>query len=504
MGGRALDFIFVYYCLSMLALLAFSAYRLWHARGAGGLALLAAQIAALVFTLLLAGGGSQRDPFAFFLAFAAGVAAPAAAAALDIRNLAKKVKSRMSLSVGAFLYRDDRAESVRIVRKEKYVDAVLRPRAGNFPVSSIIDEISVERADTARNIQKQLEAADKQFAESDLDAAFATYQAIERIFRRSPSLYHNMGNICYIKGDFEGAAQLYARGIERAGANRPQADGVGDAADKEARDKLSQICFNLGNALFLCGKYGKALDAYKKSIEANPGNDDAYFNLSFCHAVDFAETGDTPSAAEAFARIIEDVPDNLHAWSHYGKCLMKMGEAARAAECFRKVVSDDAASPEGWYWLGLASDALGLPGEAIQAYKTAIEHKHDLIGAYNNLGILLSTVGRQGEALATLREALRLKPADAEILFNIGLVLHQSGKHDEALGELLSADRLNPDDESVLYMIAVVLAALDNRAESAAYLARAVQRDKRARARAKKEPAFAKYAEHPDFAGILS
>ena len=491
----------------MLAMLAYSAYRLIHTRDARSLSLLMAQLAALTFLLFQAANGHQRDLLASLVTFAAGIAAPATSAALDARKLARKLKSRLSVSVGAFLYRDDRAEAVNIVRKEKFVDAILRPRANNFPISSIIDEISVERADTTRNIQKQLEAADKQFAESDLDAAFATYQAIERIFNRSPSLCYNMGNISYIKGDFEGAAQLYSRGAERISAmDFTQRD---DADSMDAQEKLAQISFNLGNALFMCGKYGKALDAYKKSIEANPGggggsDGDAYFNLSFCHAMDFAATGDLPSAAEAFAKIIEDVPDNLHAWHQYGKCLMKMGDAARAAECFRKVVSDDAASHDGWYMLGIAYDMLGSTDDAIHAYMAAIEHKRDLAGAYNNLGVLLSTVGRQGEGLAMLREALRLKPGDTEVQFNIGLILHQSGRHDEALSEFLSADRLNPEDGSVLYMIAVVLADLDNRTESAAYLARAIQQNHTARLRAKSDPSFEKYAGHQDFSGLLT
>jgi tetratricopeptide (TPR) repeat protein len=489
-------FLYFFLQLTLILLLVYTLYRLYYVRKAGGLILAAVQFAVIAFMLFSYGDGLYAEPFVAPLALLLGVAAPCAFLSADALSLRSKIKKRTALRLAQFLYQDDMDEAAKIVRKEKFVDNIIRPISNNFPIEDILKEIRVERADTSRNIMRQLESASKKYEEGSLDGAYDTYRLIEKIFDRSPSLYFNMGNIDYMRSDFEGAARCYKRGADCARDKEFSGDEIGE--------KLGLICYNMGNAHFMAKKYSKAIEAYISAIDEYPANEDAYFNLSFCHAMDYEDTGNLDEASRAFRKLVEDMPENIHAWLHFGKCLLKMGEVDQAIECFLRTVSDDTTFYEGWYRLAVAYDERGMADEAVGAYYTAIRIKPDFTDAYNNLGVLLSTTGRHGEALKVLRNALRLNPSDSELIFNIGLTQYQSGKYEEALKEFLSADILSPDDATVMYMIASCLINLDNAGEAMGYLSRAVKKDPQIRAKASKDEIFQKFIHRQEYSKLFA
>ena len=491
-----MDFIFIFLLFIILAGLCYSIYRLYQLRNVVNLAFTAVQAAVVAFLLLAYDGGVYREPFVVFSIFLLGVAAPAVFIYLDIKTLRVKVRDRFGMSLSKFLYRNDRNERLKIVDKEKYVDHILRPRAESFTVEAVMGEIRVERADTSKNIQKQLETAAKKYEDEDYEGAYAIYQIIEKFFNRSPSLYFNIGNIDYDRGKFDEAARSYRRGAECAGYK--------DFEDDDMSEKLGKIYFNLGNAYFMHKKYARAIEAYKVAAETYPANADALYNLSFCHAIDFEETGDTEKAVAAFRQLIEDMPDNLHAWFHYGKCLLNMKNTQQAIECLLRVVHEELFFYEAWYFLAIAYDEAGQVADAVKAYYSSIQIKPDFIDAYNNLGVLLSTVGRHGEALKVLKSALRIKPGDTELIYNMGITQYESGKYEDALNDFLTCEKLRPDDGEVLYITAVIYMKTGRPKESMLYLEKAVLKDPAYGARASKENVFQKYIGLSEYAGLFT
>jgi len=491
-----LNLLFFFLLLVMLAALCYSVYRLFHLRTVANLTLAAAQVAVVAFLLFSYEGGVYNEPFVILIAFIIGVSAPLVFLYLDLTVLRSKLKGRFGLSISQFIYMDDRDEMQKVIEKERYIDRILRPRTDSFPIDDIINEIRVERADTSKNIQKQLEAAAKKYEEGDYAGAMAAYLIIEKVFNRSPSLYFNIGNIDYDGGNFESASKNFRRGAECAGHKEFEHDDMSE--------KLGSIYYNLGNAYFHQKKYARATEAYKIASGAYPSNPDALYNLSFCHAMDFEETGDMEKACEAFNSIIDDMPENLQAWFHYGKCLLKMKNTRQAIECFQKVVDEDIMFYEAWYRLAIAYDEDGMIADAVKAYYTSIQIKPDFIDAYNNLGVLLSTVGRHGEALRVLKSALRIKPGDTELIYNIGMIQYETGKYDEALGEFLTCERLRPDDEAVLLMISILYMNTGKPQESMGYLEKAVRKDPSIGARASKEGVFQQYVGSEEYGRLFT
>jgi len=482
-----LDLLFLFLLLVQSAGFCYIIYRLYQRRTVATLALAAGQIAVAAFLIFSYNQGVYREPFVIFTAFVVGVSAPFTLFYLDVAALRKKIKDRFGISLTCFLYQNDHDELLKNNVKTKYVDDVLQPRAESIQADDVMGEIRVERADTSKNIQRQLEAASKKYDEEDYAGAYSAYQIIEKVFNRSPSLYMNIGNVEYDRGDFEAAAKNYARGIECAGHKDFEHDDMSEI--------LGNLYYNLGNACFLSQKYARAIEAYKSARELLKDYSNALFNLSFCHAMDFEETGDTDKAIDAFIRLVEDMPGNVHAWFQYGKCLLKINNIPQAIECFKKVVGEDITFYEAWYYLAIAYDESGMVNDAVRAYYTSIQIKKDFVDAYNNLGVLLSITGRHGEALKVLKTAIRIKPGDTELIYNIGLTQYALGRHEEALDEFLACEKLRPDDGSVFYMISLVYMHLGKPQESLEYLEKAIAKEPSLSIRASKESVFKQYIE---------
>jgi len=479
----------------MVAGLIYSGYRLYQLRSAASLAFTAGQAAVVTFLVFSYRGGVYREPFVMLTAFAVGVFVPLVFLYADLAVLRKKIKARFGLSLTRFVFRDDQIEVVSAMEKDRFIDGILRPRADSFPIDEIMGEIRVERADTSKNIQKQLEAASKKYDEGEYEAALGAYLTIEKVFNRSQSLYLNIGNVEYDRGGYEAAAGYYRRGAECAVYREFEHDDMSE--------KLGAINYNLGNACFHQRKYGRAIEAYKSASELYSAGGDALYNLSFCHAMDFEDTGDTEKAVEAFKALVEDMPDNLHAWFHYGKCLLKMKLPRQAIECFQKVVGEDVMFYEAWYRLAMAYDGSGMVADAVKAYYTSIQIKPDFIDSYNDLGVLLSTAGRHGEALRVLKSGLRIKPGDAELIYNIGMTLYESGKYEEALAEFKTCERFRPDDGAVLYMLALIFMNLGQPEDAMGYLEKAVQKDPAAGARAARDGVFGEYVGSEEYGRLF-
>jgi tetratricopeptide (TPR) repeat protein len=104
------------------------------------------------------------------------------------------------------------------------------------------------------------------------------------------------GNESYREGKYEEAAKHYRSAeIDRPGSpvaaynlgtalvtgkNYDEAlPKLGEAASKLAGPEQSKALYNIGNGLFGAGKFEEAIGAYKKTLEVNPNDRDAKYNL---------------------------------------------------------------------------------------------------------------------------------------------------------------------------------------------------------------------------------
>jgi len=106
------------------------------------------------------------------------------------------------------------------------------------------------------------------------------------------------GRAAYAKGDYTGAATTYSAAMREAG-ERPEllsALGASQVAQGDflgAADTLgkvqggdpkveAQAAYNRGNALFRLGQYADAAESYRRTLQLDPNDGDAQFNLGLC------------------------------------------------------------------------------------------------------------------------------------------------------------------------------------------------------------------------------
>ena len=156
------------------------------------------------------------------------------------------------------------------------------------------------------------------------------------------------------------------------------------------------IHFNSGVDLYHQRDYAKAIQAYQKVIEIDPGYAEAYNNLGII----YQEAGDFDRALSAYQKAIEINPK-------YEKALNN---------------------------LGILLYLKGRYEESIRAFQKALTLNANNIESHTNLGILFKKQGQVDQAIESYHRALAINPLHGEAHYNMGLLYEQLGNMEMAIG----------------------------------------------------------------------
>ena len=143
------------------------------------------------------------------------------------------------------------------------------------------------------------------------------------------------------------------------------------------------------------GKINESLITIKKSIQLEPNDSNAHYNLGvilqILRRLDEAEV--------SFRQTIKLKPDYIEALNNLGIILKEHRKLDEAENNFRKI----------------------------------IELKPSFAEAHNNLGVTMKELGRIEESEPCYRKAIRLNPNYAEAYINLGITLEHLGRLEEAM-----------------------------------------------------------------------
>lgn len=124
-------------------------------------------------------------------------------------------------------------------------------------------------------------------SERDWDKAIEESQAaVRNIFYRTPEMaYNNIGWAYYNKGDYERAVEHYKKAVQ-------------------ANYNFSLAHYNMGLAYEKADRLREAIESYRAAVTVSPAYIDAYFNLGMA----LAKSKDRDAAAKAFEKVIELAP----------------------------------------------------------------------------------------------------------------------------------------------------------------------------------------------------
>ncbi len=274
-----------------------------------------------------------------------------------------------------------------------------------------------------------------------------------------------------------------------------------DASDAAAMHLLGLVELQEGNI-------AQAIDWLGKSVQREPRNAAAFFNLGQCllSASQFVHAGkaferclqlgmDTPGVRLGMARSVgpqgqfEPALQHLEvalanvdalppseaslAWMHRGMTLGALGRTQEAVESFGQAVRMNPQLAQAYFGMGTALRSLGMRDAAEKALEQAIAIDDSIAPAHLMLGMLLGERYQHEKALACYDRALALAPKLADAHYGRGLVWQAQGEYGLAGRAFTEALAINPDHVHSLHAMANALIVTRQFALASQMLARA-------------------------------
>jgi tetratricopeptide (TPR) repeat protein len=162
----------------------------------------------------------------------------------------------------------------------------------------------------------------------------------------------------------------------------------------------------LGNALFAREAIGEAVDAYRRSVAANPKDEEAWNNLGFAYYT----AAENDLAIECFGRAVEVNPKYKHAWYNLAYTFQTIDLLEDAIKAYDRTLECDPNDEVAWNNRGNAEYNLGRYEASIPYFERAVELVPDYDIAWNNIGNALNKAGRHPEAVPFHERALKANP----------------------------------------------------------------------------------------------
>jgi Flp pilus assembly protein TadD len=225
------------------------------------------------------------------------------------------------------------------------------------------------------------------------------------------------------------------------------------------------------------GWYDQAEAEYRRAIELEPGNSDAYRRLGMA-----CERNNQPDEAlAAYRRAVELEPGYYRNYSELGAFHNKHANYDEAVTHFRRAVELVPDEPDVHFALGSAYKSLGRFAAAENELRLAIRLGESPT-ALHTLGLVLMYQGRDHDAIPYLLRALSVGPERYLLWMNVGIAYRrvnltaESERANRRGLELAEAEmRKNPRSGYVRSFLAYLCARLGDRRRAESEIAQALQ-----------------------------
>ena len=167
------------------------------------------------------------------------------------------------------------------------------------------------------------------------------------------------------------------------------------------------------------GRINESLIITKKSLQLDPQDTGAHFNLS----VLLQALGSLEEAEISYRKTIELKPDYTDAYYNLSVLLLAQGKLEEAESKCKQALELKPDFAKAHNNLGVVLQALGRLEEAEVSYRKAIELKPDYDGAHNNLGVMLQKYGKSIEACSAFIQAINLNPDFTDAYANLSIAI---------------------------------------------------------------------------------
>jgi len=185
------------------------------------------------------------------------------------------------------------------------------------------------------------------------------------------------------------------------------------------------------------GLFDVSVQRIEKAANEHPDDSDLRLLVGVLAVID----GRTEAAERAFKRAVELEPRNTEAYEHLARLYAMRGRLGEAVRNYEVAVAANPDDAHLYHFLGVLHQFAGSLNHAAENYDRAVRLAPDLAEAKNNLAYLLAEAGKdldRAEQLA--REAREQLGGNASVADTLGWVLVKRGETNEAISVLKEAE----------------------------------------------------------------
>ncbi len=226
-------------------------------------------------------------------------------------------------------------------------------------------------------------------------------------------------------------------------ANIPEFVNADPDAIKKIKERfLDDLSFiRAAHQFQIADDIDRAEDSYRKALEFNPKNSDAYNGIGSV----LIRKGQVEEAFSYFNKALEMDPKNKAVYFNLGLALSEQGNLNEAIRYYNQALEIDPNYTDALCNMGVIFASMGRVDEATVYYNKALESDPQHVMAHSNLGNLLAKQEKYDEAIAHYKEALKYDANSLNAHFNLGLTLLMSEQYDEAIVHFKEAIRIDPN-----------------------------------------------------------
>lgn len=215
-------------------------------------------------------------------------------------------------------------------------------------------------------------------------------------------------------------------------------------ASQITRSELAGEYLNLGNAYFELGDYEQAAEYYARAADLDPQLRAAGLNLARAYISEarYAE------ALSIIDELLADDPENARVLQTRAYALYQAGRADEALAVYRSVLAEDPFNSDVLYNVSVILQAQGEAEEALSRVRVALEVAEDDAEALRLAGRLAYQLTRYDDAIMYIESYLAGESEDNAAKALLGDALRKGGFVSRALStydEVLKEEPRNPD-----------------------------------------------------------
>ncbi len=242
---------------------------------------------------------------------------------------------------------------------------------------------------------------------------------------------------------------------------------------KSEFNKDDNYYINLGLDSQVNGFYNEAIEYYKKAIEINPKNIEAYKKIGDCY--DYNNQED--ESIKYYKKAIEIDPNYKDAYNNIGLFYSKQKQYDKAMKYYKKAIEIDPNYKGAYYNIGLCYSKQKQYDKAVVYYKKVIKIDSYHKDAYNNIGNCYYNKSSYNKAIEYYNKVIEIDPNYKNAYNNMTQCYYMQDLYDRAIeyyNKLIEIDP-NHNNSNTYNCLAHCHRELNNLSEAIKYYLKSIQ-----------------------------